>query len=453
MEKEIKTLLSRRFFIKLSSLSAALPLVSLKGFASAGHSSDKASPKNEHNKAYYFDKKTRLTIAMWDFTYLTAHHKGGAYESLERCVAEAAERGYNTLRIDCFPSRILEGKSVFKKNFTPGTKLPFWGQTSVDHELNVLEKLSALAKACRKYNIWLGLDSWEKGHMINNDNINPLVINNIIRPDEEEKVFDKFTKIWVKALKLMREEGVLESAVWVAPMNEVPHFCSRSLQSIREINSKVHNEGETVIEVDRVINDKYKQINAWLGEALKDEIKKDKIPLSYSSVGAEEYAKRLTDIYDVVDVHFMPGLILKKEQSSAFEKLGKGASGVITFAGYEKLNLKEFSQLWDATCRNNYPEMLSRIRDYFHNALNHLTLPEGKKLQAVITESYGPVFWPDHPDVSWDWYKKYNADAARIAASMPFAGVSLSNFAEPLFTLWNDIDWHRNSNVFTLNIL
>jgi hypothetical protein len=205
---------------------------------------------------------------MWDFTYLTAHHKGGAYENLERRVAEAAERGYNTLRIDCFPSRILEGKSIFKKNVKQGNQLPFWGQTSIDHEMNVLDTLADLAKACRKNNVWLGLDSWEKGHMINNDNINPLVINNIIKPDEEELVFDKFTKIWVKALKLMREEGVLESAVWVAPMNEVPHFCSRSVQSIREINSKVHNEGETVIETNRMISDKYKQINTWLGEAI-----------------------------------------------------------------------------------------------------------------------------------------------------------------------------------------
>ncbi len=125
----------------------------------------------------------------------------------------------------------------------------------------------------------------------------------------------------------------------------------------------------------------------------------------------------------------------------------------MNFAGYEKLNLKEFSKLWDATCREDYPQLLSRVRDYFQNALNNLTLPGGKKLQAVITESFGSTFWPDHPDVSWDWYKRYNADAARIASSMPYEGVSLSNFGEPIFTLWEDADWHRNGNLFTLNIL
>lgn len=341
MKQGTKTALHRRDFIKVSALSTAISMLSFKVLASEDYSSNKLSPTTDDNKSYYFDKKTRLTIAMWDFTYLTAHHKGGPYEHLERCVAEAAERGYNTLRIDCFPSRILQGSSVFKKNVTRKTKLPFWGQTSVDHELNVLKELSDLAKVCQKYKIWLGLDSWEKGHMINSDNVNPLVINNIIQPNEEEQIFSKFTKTWVTALKLVREEGILESAAWVAPMNEVPHFCSRSLQSIKNLNSKVHDEGETVIETDQLINDKYKQINTWLGEAIKDEIKKDRIPLSYSSVGSEEYSRRLTDIYDVVDVHFMPRLIIKKGQINAFEALGKGASGYITFGGYEKLNLKK----------------------------------------------------------------------------------------------------------------
>ena len=97
--------------------------------------------------------------------------------------------------------------------------------------------------------------------------------------------------------------------------------------------------------------------------------------------------------------------------------------------------------------------MLKRTKDYMTEALNHVTLPSGKRMQAVITESYGPCYWPDHPDVSWEWYKHYNGDSARIAASMPFEGISLSNYGEPLFSLWNDEDWHRNANLFTLNVL
>ena len=58
------------------------------------------------------------------------------------------------------------------------------------------------------------------------------------------------------------------------------------------------------------------------------------------------------------------------------------------------------------------------------------------------------MIWPDSPDVSWEWYKRYNADALRIVASMGFTGASLSNYGEPLFTLWNDTGWHWAGNNF-----
>jgi hypothetical protein len=443
MNKE-KKLLPRRDFVKLSASSAILSGISFKSIAS------QVSPNETDEKKFYIGRDTRLTIAMWDFTWLTAHHKGGTYENLEQRVREAAERGFNTLRIDCFPSRVLDGKSVFIKNYDAGRQLPFWGQTGTDHEDDVLKKLTLLSNVCRKYNIMLGLDSWEKGHMLRRDLINLHGISDPIKPEAEEKTFRQFSDTWVKALKLMREEGILERTVWVAPMNEVPHFLSRSLQSIKDINSEVKNEGETKLERNEKINNKFREVNHWMGEAIKEEINRDKIPLSYSSLGAEQFHKRLTDIYDVVDVHFMPEVVMNDEQKTTLSKMVNGGSGFKYFENMK--DLKAYSALWDNSCRTNYAAMLTRTRDYFRTCLNNMTLEGGKKLQGIITESYGPCYWPDHKDVSWDWYKKYNADALRIAASMPYTGLSLSNYSEPIFTLWDDIDWHRNSNLFTLNI-
>jgi hypothetical protein len=59
----------------------------------------------------YLGKNTRLFLSMWDFSWLLAQYPGAPYEDIERRVAEAAERGYNTLRIDCFPSHTLERES------------------------------------------------------------------------------------------------------------------------------------------------------------------------------------------------------------------------------------------------------------------------------------------------------------------------------------------------------
>jgi hypothetical protein len=150
-------------------------------------------------------------------------------------------------------------------------------------------------------------------------------------------------------------------------------------------------------------------------------------------LGAESYGKFVTDIYDVVDVHFMP------------DAEGKDSSNFITM---EKWDLKKFSNEWQTACRENYNTMLLRARDYLSSALNKCITDTGKKLVPIVTESFGPCYFPDHQDVDWTWYKLYNSDAARIIASMPYAGTSLSNYAEPLFRLWEDLDWHRNSNLY-----
>lgn len=451
--------MNRRNFLKCSLLPLVFPdTLQAHILNTSGNYSDKTEQEKmlSNNKAHYWNKDTRLTIAMWDFSWLTDQGKGGSFENIEQRVEEAARRGYNTLRIDCFPSRVLQKETSFTFDYHPGKplKLPGWGKATTEFNCNALEKLKQLADACRKHDIWLGLDSWEKGQMMGHKSTLGLDAGrNVIAEKEEEKALRNFGHTWVKAIRIMREEGILERAVWVAPMNEVPHFASRSLESIRKISSHDQNEGNVKLDKDQLTNKRLKLINHWIGEEIKDEISKEGIPLSYSSLGSEEYSERLTDIYDVVDVHFMPIAIYSQEEIRQFEAIAKGASKWPIFKDFEEIDLKRWSALWDKSCKNNYEAMLQRTKKYMTAALNQLTFSNGKRMQAVITESFGPCYWPDHPDVSWEWYKHYNGDSARIAASMPFEGVSLSNYGEPLFTLWKDEDWHRNANLFTLNVL
>lgn len=386
---------------------------------------------------------------MWDFSWLFAHHPGGVYEDLEKRVVEAKERGYNALRVDCFPSRVLESESRFEKSWDPATDLPQWGQRAMSFSCNVRKEVARLAELCRKHGLWLGLDSWDKGHMFSgvagslNGDGKPIAVA------DEEREFTRYGETWAKALKLMREDGVLERAVWIAPMNEVPHFAGRHLSALAQLRSQPRNEGETKLTRSQQEDAIYLRINQWMAAPIRAEIARENIPISYSSLGAEDYAARLTDLYDVVDVHFMPGVITDAQDQRAFEKAGKGAPGG-RFAEMKKFDLKAFSSAWNHACRSHYAAMLQRTRDYHQTALQHMTLPSGKKLAAIITESFGPCFWPDHPDVDWTWYKRYNADSLRIVAAMDFKGSSLSNYAEPVFSLWNDADWHWTSNTYFL---
>lgn len=437
--------ISRRHFLAASSLALPVSAV-VAGATSSARAA--VTPADATVSRGYFDKGTRLTISMWDFSWLIASHPGGAFEDLERRVAEAKERGYDTLRVDCFPSRVLEAESRFEKNRDAASDLPQWGQCAMAFSCNVRSKVAELAALCRQHDLWLGLDSWDKGHMFTG---RPGHLNgdgSKIAVADEERAFTRYADTWVKALRLMREDGVLERAVWIAPMNEVPHFGGRHLAALAELRSQPQNEGETRLTKIAREDAIYRRINHWMAEPIKAEVAREKIPLSYSSLGAEDYAARLTDVYDVVDVHFMPDVITDAEDRRDLASATKPGAGFANFAAMKRYDLKAFSKAWDRACRKHYAAMLQRAVTFHKAALGRLSLPSGKRLAAVITESFGPCFWLDHPDVSWDWYKRYNADALRVVAALDFKGSTLSNYAEPLFSLWDDVDWHWISNTY-----
>jgi len=57
----------------------------------------------------FLKTQTPLRICMWDFSWLTCGH----FADLPRRVAEAAERGYNALRVDVFPHFYVEKEHTF----------------------------------------------------------------------------------------------------------------------------------------------------------------------------------------------------------------------------------------------------------------------------------------------------------------------------------------------------
>jgi hypothetical protein len=364
---------------------------------------------------------------------------GGTFADLDRCLAQARERGYNTLRIDCFVAQQLQKETTFKQNYD-GTGLPKWGMTRTTFTTNVRERVAELARLCRKHEIWLGLDSWKS------------TPGGGATPDKMEAVFTAFGEKWAKALRNMREDGVLERAVWVAPLNEAPLFLSMTVPSIKDLTNQPLREGLTEREQSQELDAIYQKINGYMAAPIKAELARDGIPICYSSLSAENYAARLTDDYDVVDVHFMPAVITDEQDRIALEAAGKGTSIFPRWAELQRADLKQFSAAWDNACRKNYAAMLRRAYTYHADGLKHMTLPSGKRLQAVITESFGPCYWPVHPDVNQEWYKRYNGDAMRVISSLPYSGTTLSNYAEPLFPeLWADADWHWLANTYFLS--
>ncbi|MEM1211576.1 MAG: cellulase-like family protein [Planctomycetota bacterium] len=393
----------------------------------------------------YFEKDVPLSVAMWDYSWLMCGHRGGAFHDLSRCVEEAADRGYNTLRVDVFPHYYFEPEHTFAAA-GGDRRIRTWGDVLVadGYTVNVRERVIELAELCRRHGVWLGLDTWQSFQVLGHDRRVP--------PAEEESVCRGWADTWVQALRAMRQDGVLERAVWVAPLNEVPIFLGNMIQRVRDSVPAQVEVGDGQIkhllpEHDAI----YMELNRWLGEAVRDEIAGDGVPLLYSGVWVEDYIGRVPAFYDGVDAHFMPDAKLSPEDAEALEKAGEGASRFALHGKQDPWDFALFSAAWARAVRRNYRAMLENARAFCEKTFDTVRLEDGSlKFEVVCTEAYGPCSHPDHPEVDWAWYRHYNADAARVFADYPFSGLTLSNHAEPLFSLWQDRDWHARGNAYLL---
>lgn len=387
---------------------------------------------------------------MWDYSWLKCGHFGGAFYDLRRCVAEAAELGYNTLRIDAFPHYYANEQTFFPAQGA-GRRFRTWGDVldPLGWKVNVRQKVIELANLCREYHIWLALDTWASFEVLRPS----LSEQGVIKAEKEEQICREWSSAWTRSLKLMREDGILERAVWVAPLNEVPLFLGSMMQSVKVSDPEKRHEGQTHFNADLPELDAlFLKINSWLGEEMKEEILRDEgLLLAYSALGAENYASRVPEFYDVADIHFMPDVILTDQDKASLEKAGVGASKFSLHDKLDEFDLTIFSAAWNRALKNSYSSMLRLAHDYAYSAIQKTRFPSGKQLVPVLTEAYGPCNFPDHQEVNWDGYKDWNADAMRIFASYDYAGLTLSNHAEPLYSLWRDKDWHRKGNQYLLN--
>ena len=113
------------------------------------------------------DPQRPLAINMWDNTWLLRHYKGGSFEDWDKCLDELLERGYNALRIDCFPQliaaddqgNIQEKYTILKNNWGPA----LWGN-QYSTEIEPHASLLSFMRKCRERHIYIGLSRWLLDH-------------------------------------------------------------------------------------------------------------------------------------------------------------------------------------------------------------------------------------------------------------------------------------------------
>ena len=165
----------------------------------------------------------RLTIAfvMWGL-FDTGN---GPYRDIDRMVREHAERGFNCIRLEdgAGLTHDIDGRRRGPVFFhSPFGKYQTTRQISFaageEGPVDVMERLIALARACRKYGVFLIFSSWYFLHTywyLDND------LNRELRDGKPEDLFMKFARYHHYILRELEERGLDDRIAAVEIFNEI----------------------------------------------------------------------------------------------------------------------------------------------------------------------------------------------------------------------------------------
>lgn len=114
---------------------------------------------------------SRLAITLWDFSWYTQAGPGDPYEDLDAAVSDAADLGYNAIRICAAPLLLhgdlgleplldIEGLGLAPDGEIYGRRTR-WYDVRGGFTVDLRARLHELAAACRRHGMVLALASWE----------------------------------------------------------------------------------------------------------------------------------------------------------------------------------------------------------------------------------------------------------------------------------------------------
>jgi hypothetical protein len=424
---------NRRNFIKnASAVTGAMiipPILSSKQTvrASAGNNSPVDLMK----------MKNPLAIAMWDYSWLLRHHMYGDFEDWDIVLDQFVERGYNALRIDCFPQFIAaDNKGNIQEEFLhvrETWKPAYWGNDFTMRSQPRKGLIEFLAK-CKERGIYIGLSTWFMPH-------------GTTRNLEANSILD-FVRMWDETLNFIQENDLMQDVIYVDLLNEYPlwhgleWFKTQMNQRGNEKLFKVNNPDANV--PDEVFNKRksgdYTQLQADFFQAfIDDSIKQLKakwpnLPFFASFPGAANLYSVDVSNFGAIDPHYW------FSHHNDFNKK-TGVEGLHMFRSEQQSHFEE-----------NYEKVLSYWNEHKQELIDWM---EGRIEKAAIlgkkydipvgnTEGWGAVFWQDHPLTGWEFIKNAADVSVDLAVKHGYKFICTSNFTHPQFKgMWEDVRWHQ----------
>lgn len=397
-----------------------------------------------------FDRRDPLAITMWDSSWLRRRYAGGGFEDWDKALDELADRGYNAVRIDCFPHLVAahpNGKVVETFRDPPGQSphhygFAYWGNQWTIY-INPRASLVEFLRKCEDRKIAVGLSTWFK-------------------PTEDRRNAaiegaDELVRVWDETLRFIQDHELLGNVIYVDVLNEYPFghcmwWLHKTIDTMTQPEPAEGTLNERQIEF-------YRSFMREVIEKLRS--KWPNLPFAasrtYPHVSTYDMDEDLS-VYDFLDMHmwisnnpeFVEGSGYREHIASfgrpdslyAYENEGRGGYGLtqlkivpsdVHFEDAYRMLLERWQahrEQYEAWFREKIAQMTQLARKW--------DIPIGN------TEGWGMVNWPEHPMLDWEIQKDAGLLACEIASQHGYLFNCSSNMCEPQFLrLWADVEWHR----------
>ncbi len=387
-----------------------------------------AEPKMEKQFGNY-DMRTdlspsRLTIAMWDYSWLNQHYEGGFYEDYNKVCDELIERGFNTVRIDAFPLVIGKMENNEQEVTIEGDPLRNWGASDKDRKHAVVTELIEFMKITREKNISVILSSWGLGAIefpdIRKDYANP----------------EDHWKAWEKVLDILKESDLLSHVVYVDFDQEFPFFSP--------VRPELDRLGK--VKKEQSINGSFDRLN-WNPEQMKfvrnylnstlthfqGKYPELRFTFSLTSFWKEIRAMNIKT-FDVLELHFWLNLSQRFTSRTGFPGLKKDRGNH---------DYKDYMDRLEKTMLSSRPMLLKDM----HNRLAWAKeWSEEIGAPLTTTEAWGPWWHMDHEDLTWKWLYDWCEDGMQLSSDYQLWGTTPWNYSHPYWENWTNVEWYNKVN-------
>lgn len=377
---------------------------------------------------------SRLTIAMWDYSWLNQHYSGGYFEDFNKVTGELIERGFNAVRIEAFPFIIDKLDSINQMVTIGGNPLATWGASDIDRKHSIVDELISFMKIAKEKGLYVILSTWNPDCR-EFPNLNEKYANR-----------DLYMHAWERILDILKKNGLHDQILYVDIDQEFPNF-SPFKNKIKELADTIKPSSEILTKELSKHNCNNLKKSEWneaqmvfvhdlLQETLLNyHIKYPGLRFTFSFTDHwNEFRAMNLNLLDVLELHIW------MEQSERFNTRTR-FNDIDRDRGDH--DYKEYAERLNQTLASIRPMLLKDL----HNRLAYAkSWSEELGAPLTTTEAWGPWWHMDNKDLDWKWLYDWCEEGMSLSAEYGFWGSTPWNFSHPYWNNWSNTTWYQRVN-------